>query len=224
MDEINKSISCSDEFMLAELARNRTALDFYLNRFEGLLNFYLTAIGAILAAIVVVISQLNDPKVQLLLATILGTSASGLSLIIYLRLCITRTMMVRSIALERKNQEYFLAQNPTLRQFANVLMNGGNWKLWCQAIFTKQTLRLFRVFGLSVSVGAGISTSLALATSLVLAGYLVWVFNSFYIVIYVLAWIIGFVPASLVCNLILKRQQTQAEEFAKQALSGTVLL
>ena len=177
-------------FMLAELANTRDDLRMFTERFEKLLTFYFTALAAILSAIVIIITQQQPFSAQRPALLLLGMAAWGFSLVIYVRLCITRSMMAYQIGFARRNQEFFFRQYSHLELIkyseSGYPITPDYWNKWEGTIFPRRTIGLFYLFALFIaSIGAATSIGIVM-TVWDLFGISYWPLSE-----YTLAWLIS---------------------------------
>ena len=219
-NEVNDySSSESTQFMLAELGHAREQLGIFVNRFENLLNFYLTGLAAILSAIVILSTALQPSITKNISLLLLGTGAWAFSLVLYTRLLITRALMVQKITQERRNQEYFLARNNHLRKYAYTLLPSTNdWNSWQKIVFTRQTRILFYLLAFFTACLAAVVSIAVMATIFDFIGLPPWSFAGFHLGWYISAGIVAFALTFLICILILKLQLSQAEKYAMWSL------
>lgn len=214
----------SVQFMLAELSDAREELRSFTHRFENLLNFYFTALTAVLTVSVLFITQLTSSTSTKLSLALVGIGVTAFSLVIFLRLCITRTMMVRLLTRERRHQEFFLQRHNYLRKYASVVLTtaSNNWPKWQQAIYTPQTVALFYVFALFIALLASLSSDALVASIFEFRELPVWQFSGFYMGWYIGAGVATFLVTISVCTQILKWQRAQAEQHAMWMLDDTL--
>lgn len=213
------------QFMLAELTHVREQMKIFVDRFEQLITLFLTGIAAVLSAIVLLLTSMQPSSMQKAALVLLCIGAWAFSLVIYLRLCITRGMLVEKMAQQRRVQQYFFDRHPHLLPYlANKVQraNARNWEKWAKVAFHRQTVRMFLLLAIFTSLVAALVASLTVMLTLELSGYSTWQPTTFYLSWYIGSSLSAFFITLLVCIGIINTQQKKAEHNTEGILSEMI--
>jgi hypothetical protein len=210
------------QYMLAELGHTREQLSIFVHRFENLITFFMAGLAASLSAIGLLLTATQTLTNKLIPLGILGLGIWGFGVVIYARLCITRGLMVQKITEERRNQEYFLSRFGELRMYTDTYFSayGGlqSWKKWQGMVFSRQTLFLFYMMAIFLSVVAFATSIAIIAIILALSSLPIWSMTTFHLSWYGITSLTAFSLTFLSCHLILTLQRRLSTRYAEWEL------
>jgi hypothetical protein len=148
------------QYMLSELRIKQDALTWQIDRFEKIVNFYLTGVTAISGAGVIVATSTFLGKYTAIALAFALMVFAGFGTSVYLRLCAAKAAVAIDYAACNAARLYFSNRFPQTLCYVEGTSFADLYYVWRRVVFSNQVIALFFVMnivgGLSFSAGIGI--------------------------------------------------------------------
>ena len=210
------------QFMLAELANAREMFKLSINRFEHLVTLHLAGLTALVSAAAVVLSSEQSLLIKKVCLAVLGSGAYGLSIVIYMRLCIARAMMARKKAQEYRARRYFLLRYADLRRYVEIwpgvlydVRDVHTAPKRGTSMFAPPTVRMFYAVALVAALLSSASAAAVMSIFFELCGIPSWHRPTLHLGGYLLGAVGPFSGTMLACVLMLRSSRKGVDNYVR---------